>query len=354
MISTPFVSVPPTGYGGTELIVSELVNGLVARGHHVTLFATGDSRAACEVRWRFARPRWPPDPYPELDHVAWAVESVIGDHARYDVVHSHAAAALAFSALVESPMVYTVHHQRETRLLPLYTRSPAHFIAISERQRELAPELNGAEVIHHGLSVDRYPLGPGGGPALFLGRLAREKGVHAAIDAAAAAEVPLVIAGRPHPPDLAYHQAEVVPRLQLSGVAAIGVVGGARKLELLGRASALLFPIDWDEPFGLVMIEAMLSGTPVLAFPRGAVPEVVEEGITGFLCDDVEQMADRLRLLARGSFDRARCRARARARFSAVRMVEEHLALYRRVVTAATGRAALGACDDARSVKQPH
>jgi glycosyltransferase involved in cell wall biosynthesis len=353
MISTPFVSVPPTGYGGTELIVSELVNGLTSRGHDVTLFATGDSRAPCEIRWRFARPRWPPDPYPELDHVAWAIESLLKDEP-FDLIHTHAASALAFGALVEPPMIYTVHHEREARLAPLYARSRGHFIAISARQRALFPELDGAPVIHHGLSIDRYPLGPGGGPAIFLGRLARDKGVHSAIDAASAARVALEIAGRPHPPDLAYHQAEVVPRLGRPGIAAIGAVGGTRKLELLGRACALLFPIAWEEPFGLVMIEAMLSGTPVLAFPRGSVPEVVDEGVTGFLCDDVDRMAERLRQVARGGFDRVRCRARARARFSAVRMVEEHLALYRRVTAAASERRASQAFDDARSVKQPY
>jgi glycosyltransferase involved in cell wall biosynthesis len=201
-------------------------------------------------------------------------------------------------------------------------------VAISARQRDLVPEAEGAAVIHHGLSPGRCPFGDGGGGyALFLGRFARDKGVHLALDVARAAGVSLKLGGRPHWCDHSYYQDEVLPRL--GGAELVGEVGGAVKERLLGEAAALLFPIHWEEPFGLVMIEAMLAGTPVLALPRGSVPEVVEDGVTGFICRDEDEMAGRLRQVVRRGFDRRRCRARALQRWSACRMVREYLTLYR-------------------------
>ena len=335
MISTPFVSVPPPRYGGTELIVAELVTGLAAAGHEVTLFATGDSvpPPGVDLHARFADAVWPPDPYAELDHVSWAVEKLLADGRRFDVVHAHVPAALPFAALLGVPLVYTVHHDDGVdyaRLRSLYQRCRAHFVAISARQRELMPELAGAHVVHHGVDPRRYRFGRGdGGYCAFLGRFAREKGVHLAIDAARAAGMAIRLGGGPHWKDGDYFSAEVVPRLSLPGVAHLGLVGGAPKLELLARACALLFPIDWEEPFGLVMIEAMLSGTPVLAFGRGAVPEVVEEGVTGFVCRDFADMVARLGQL--DCFDRAACRRRALERWTTARMVRDHLALYERI-----------------------
>jgi glycosyltransferase involved in cell wall biosynthesis len=208
-------------------------------------------------------------------------------------------------------------------------------VTISVRQRELLPELAPATVIHHGIGSHRYRLGHGRGRyAAFLGRFAVTKGVHVAIDVAQAAGVRLRLAGRPHWCDHEYHERQVRPRLAQRGIEHVGEVGGSEKLRFLGEASALLFPIAWEEPFGLVMVEAMLCGTPVLGFPRGSVPEVIDHGVTGFLCDDAAEMAWRLRELTVGGFDRRRCRARAVERWSAVRMVREHLALYRQAVAA--------------------
>jgi glycosyltransferase involved in cell wall biosynthesis len=183
-------------------------------------------------------------------------------------------------------------------------------------------------VIHHGLSPERYPLGAGGGAALFLGRLSQEKGPHLAVEAASRANCPIVVAGRPHENDRAYFESRVLPALSSPGVTHIGEVGRSRKATCLAQARALLFPIAWEEPFGLAMIEAMLSGTPVLAFARGAVPEVVDPGVTGFLCKDVDEIAWRLKRI--DSFDRRRCRERAIERFSARRMVDEYIGVYRR------------------------
>lgn len=332
MISTPFVSVPPPRYGGTELIVAELVGGLAAAGHEVTLFATGDSRpaAAVSLRARFDRAIWPPDPYAELDHAAWAVEQVLLDGRGFDVVHSHVPAALAFAPMLEAPLVYTVHHgagDDYARLRTLYERSRAQLVAISHRQRALMPALAGAQVIHHGLDPNGYPLGDGdGGYCAFLGRFSREKGVHVAVDVARQADLPIRLGGAPHWRDARYFETELRPRLGRARVTSLGELGGEAKRELLAGARALLFPVDWEEPFGLVMIEAMLSGTPVIALGRGSVPEVIDDGVTGFVCRTPDEMAARLRAI--GGFDRAACRRRALERWTTARMVGDHVSLY--------------------------
>ena len=339
MISTPFVPVPPSRYGGTELIVAELVRGLADGGHDVVLFATGDSRPPSSVtlRARFDQSQWPPDPRVELEHAAWAIEQLRADARPFDVVHAHVPAALPLASRIDPPMVYTVHHDagdEYARLRRVYRRfgrrGRAQLVAVSERQRALMPELADARVIHHGLDPAGYRFGRGdGGYCLFLGRFAREKGVHQAIDAARAACMPIKVAGAPHWRDVRYFEAEVARRLGRSGVAPVGEVGGATKRDLLAGAAALLFPIAWEEPFGLVMIEAMLSGTPVLAFAGGSVSEVIDAGVTGFVCRDVDEMATRLRAIR--DFDRAACRRRAVERWSSARMVRDHVSLYQQL-----------------------
>jgi glycosyltransferase involved in cell wall biosynthesis len=338
MISTPFLPVPPPRYGGTELVVWELVEGLAEAGHDVVLFTAGPSqvRAEVEVRRRFTEPVWPPDPYVEGEHVAWALGEVIADGA-FDVVHVHCAAALPLGRFVDVPMVYTLHHDRVEKLTEMYARHPdVQMVAISRRQRELLPELHGVSVVWHGLEPGRYRPGPGQGAPVFLGRLAREKGVHFALEAAERANTPLIIAGQPHWKDEDYFRSEVAPRLGRRGqaVRCVGEVGHAEKVPLLGQASALLFPIDWEEPFGLVMIEAMLCGTPVLAFGRGAAREVIQPDVTGWICADVEEMADRLRALCEGRLvcDRARCRAAAVERFGRHRMACNYVEVYQRAL----------------------
>jgi glycosyltransferase involved in cell wall biosynthesis len=336
MISTPFLPVPPPRYGGTELVVWELVEGLAEAGHEVVLFTAGPSqvRAAVEVRRHFAKAVWPPDPYIEVEHAAWAIGEVIADGA-FDVMHAHCAAALPLARFVDVPMVYTLHHDRVELLTAMYARHPSvRMVAISRRQRELLPELDGVSVVWHGLDPRRYPLGQGGGAPVFLGRLAREKGAHSALEAAERAGTPLIVAGQPHWKDADYFSAEVEPRVRRRGQAVrwVGEVGHADKVSLLGQAPALLFPIEWEEPFGLVMIEAMLCGVPVLAFGCGAAPEVIEPGVTGWICEDVDTMADHLRALCEGRilWDRARCRARAVEHFGRHRMAREYGEVYQR------------------------
>ncbi len=334
LVSTSALPTPPKAYGGSELVVAELAEGLCALGHEVLAYVTGDSACAGQPISFHPSAVWPPDDEAEIAHARFAFEDI--KRRAVDVVHVHHGAALPFSAGASAPCLMTVHHARDEALVAAYARYPeTRFVAISDRQRALHPELAFAGVVHHGLDPTAYPLGSGrGGYAAFIGRFCVEKGVHAAIDAAGRAGVPLVLGGTPHEIDAAqtYFLTEVQPRIRSETANALwlGELGQSAKTSLLSDARALLFPIDWEEPFGLVMIEAMLMGTPVIAFPRGAVPEVVEEGVTGFIVRSVEEMAARLRQL--DGFDRSHCRRRAVERWSTARMAEDYVALYRAAI----------------------
>jgi glycosyltransferase involved in cell wall biosynthesis len=331
LLSTCALATPPRAYGGTELVVAELARGLVELGHEVTVFATADSRPAGRLCPCSARPVWPPSELAELRHAAQGWRAISRE--RFDVVHVNHAAALPLNRIAPRPCVMTLHHVRDDALLQHYAAYPEiAYVAISHRQAELIPELDVAAVVHHGLDPARYPEGAGrGGYCAFLARFAREKGPHVAIDAARAANVPLRLAGSPHAVDnaQAYFRTEVVPRLDGDSVRWVGEVTFEPKLALLGDARALLMPIAWEEPFGLNMIESMLVGTPVIAFRAGSVPEIVDEGVTGYVVDTVEQMADRLRTI--DAIDRRACRARALERWSYRRMAAEYVSVYERV-----------------------
>ncbi|HEX5830862.1 MAG TPA: glycosyltransferase, partial [Gemmatimonadaceae bacterium] len=248
----------------------------------------------------------------------------------------HSAVALAMQRLIPSaPFVYTLHHERDERLSRFYERFPdAVYVAISADQacREIAlPRL---EVIHHGLdpaayACTRYPCDY----VCFVGRLSEVKGPHAAIDVARLAGVPIRVAGEVHAPDQAFAERAVFPRLAQSHVTYLGPVDAAAKRALLRDARALLAPIMWNEPFGLILIEAMLSGCPPIAFRRGSAPELIEHGVTGFLADSAQEMATLLRTPGPlSSFDRRRCRERAIERFDVTRMVTEYERCYARAI----------------------
>jgi glycosyltransferase involved in cell wall biosynthesis len=332
MVSTPFVPVPPPKYGGAELIVQELVEGLARAGHRVTLFATGDSRPRCRSEWLYERAVWPPHALPELAHAAWAAERIRADG--YDVVHAHVAAFLPFARTLDAPVVYTVHHDRDEAYAEFYARQtgPLTFVTISRRQGELFPELGRRRVVLHGLDPAQYAFGARGrGYLAFLGRLSEVKGPDVAVDVARAVGRELRVGGRPHEIDGAFFAERLARRLEEPHVTRLGEVSHGPKVELLAGADALLFPIRWEEPFGLVMIEAMLCGCPVVAFPGGAVGEVVEPGVTGFLARDAEDMARLVRDEV-PRLDRRRVRARAIERFSRRRMVDDYLRVFREAV----------------------
>lgn len=340
LVSTPFAAVPPVHYGGTELIVHELAEGLVARGHDVALYATGDSVTTAHLRSVYPRAKWPPDPFSDLHHISWAFRDVA--QRRFDVVHAHSPTALAMGRLVpQTPLVYTIHHDEQPRLTDYYRQFPdVWYVAISTDQRARQDPLPRTAVIRHGLDPDRFAWSETPADyACFVGRLAQEKGPHTAIDVAAAAGVPIRVAGEAHPPDREFARTEVEPRLAQPHVTYLGAIGLDAKVPLLRDARALLAPIGWHEPFGLIIIEAMLSGCPVLAFPMGSAPELIERGVTGYVVRDAAEMTA---LLRPGSpldqFDRRRCRARAMRRFGRSRLVAEHEALYAQVMGATAER----------------
>lgn len=338
MVSTPFVSVPPARYGGTELVVSELVKGLVLRGHEVVLFATGDSKAPCTVRAIFDQPVWPPEPLPELAHASWAASSI--RCASFDVVHAHVPSFLAFSwSLPELPVVYTLHHDRDENLSRYYASVAGRpgFVAISRRQAAIHPEIESPSVIHHGLDPDLYPFGEKGqGHLAFLGRLSEVKGPDTAIEVATELGRELRLGGAVHADDHDFFARVLEPLLARPNVRALGNLAHGPKVELLASSDALLFPVRWNEPFGLVMVEAMLCGCPVVAFPGGSVEEVVEPGVTGFVARDREEMTRLVRDEV-PKLDRRRIRARAVERFSSHRMVEDYLQVYRAAISQRVG-----------------
>jgi glycosyltransferase involved in cell wall biosynthesis len=327
LVSTPFIPVPPVGYGGTELVVAELALALARKGHEVVVYATGDSDLpGIEIRSYFATPHWPPEPQIDATHAAYCLRDIARDPKGFDVVHAHSCAAVELSRLCPYPIVATVHHERTDELTRVYRENPhVRLVAVSANQarKEKAPV---SAIVHHGLSPERFRQLPDQGYLLFVGRFSRVKGTHLAIEIAARARLPLVLAGRPHEDD--YYEQEVEPRIKRYGVLDIGPVHGARKAAIIARARALVFPIDWEEPFGLVMIEALLSGVPVLALRRGSVPEIIEDGVTGLIGDDATELVAGARI-AEKFFDRGRIAQIGQKRWSADRMADDYLQVYR-------------------------
>lgn len=328
-------SVPPVGYGGTERVVSWLTEALVALGHDVTLFASGDSVTRARLVAGAPRAIWhDPTCRDALPHHLHLMELVFAEAARFDVIHFHTA-DVQFPILRRCPVanVTTLHGALDNRdtqvLLAAYREQP--LVSISMNQRLAAPGVTWAGNVHHGLPADLHTLGGGGGGYLaFIGRIAPEKRLDRAVEIARLACAPLKIAARINPPDRAYHEREIVPLLARSPFAElVGELGGDGKDRFLRDARALLFPIDWEEPFGLVMIEAMACGTPVIAWRRGSAPEVIEEGITGFLVDNLEDAAEAVAQADR--LDRDLIRARFLARFEATRMAREYVDIYEAV-----------------------
>ena len=327
LVSTPHVSVPPRGYGGTELVVAELAQALSARGVEVVVYATGDSELpGIEVRSYFSEAQWPIDEDLERIHAQWCLRDAARDPRGFDVIHLHCCAALEVAHLSPYPLVYTIHHALDLERSARYASAPqVKIVAVSENQARREKSRVDA-VVHHGLEPSRFRQLPEQGYLLFLGRYDKEKGVEQAIEVAARANLPLVLAGRAHQEE--YYRQVLKPLLARSNVLELGPVGGQQKVNLIARARALLFPIQWEEPFGLVMIEAMLCGVPVLATRRGSVSEVVEDGLTGILCDDPSEMVAAARI-AEKFFDRDQIRSRAQHRWSAARMANDYLRVYR-------------------------
>jgi glycosyltransferase involved in cell wall biosynthesis len=330
-ISTCALATPPRKYGGTELVAAELAKGLTELGHDVTTFATGNSRVCGELRYHFARNVWPPDLDAEREHAEAAWREILDDPIGFDVVHVHSGAALHAPGADVPPTVLTIHHKGEEPSVQRYRdRTDIAFVAVSNSQSSLLPEVRFARTVHHGLDPDAYPAGDGRGDYLaFVGRFSPEKVPHIAIDAARAVGMRLMLGGEAQalPEAQAYYEREMRPRLaRATDLQWCGEVGHEHKVRILRSARALLLPLDCDEPFGLVIVEAMLVGCPVIAFARGSAPEVVEDGVTGFLVRDQAEMVARIGQLDR--IDRRRCRARAIERWSTLRMASDYARLY--------------------------
>jgi glycosyltransferase involved in cell wall biosynthesis len=340
LVAPPFIPVPPIRYGGTELFVADLAEGLCEQKHHPVVYANGESRVGCEIRWLYPASDWPPvDPgashLRNADHTAWAIAEAAR---RADVLHVNDAIALPFTRFVDLPVIMTLHHPHEPALAQLYARYPdVQYVCISHAQaaRETMSSLS---VIHHGVSMDRYTCRDERDDYLvFLGRMAPCKGAHVAVDVARRAGLRLKLAGEIQPLYDSYWREQVLPHIDGDRIQYVGEATHDLKNDLLSRARGLLFPIEWEEPFGLVMIEAMACGTPVLAFARGSVSEIVADGTSGWICRDVDDMAARA---ATPCIAAESCRSWAAGRFARERMVEQYVEVYER--SQSDGRRAIG------------
>jgi glycosyltransferase involved in cell wall biosynthesis len=318
---------PPRHYGPWELVTSLLTEALVARGVDVTLFATLDSYTAGTLAGVV------PAPYsedPSIDAKVWEfrhLAHVFERASEFDLIHNQADfPAHAFSGLVPTPMVTTIHGFSSDRILPMYEpyQGRVNYVAISDADRH--PALRYAATIHHGIPTEDFPFDAVGGPdLLFFGRIHPDKGAAEAIEAARATGRRLVMAGIIQ--DQGYYERAVAPAIDGDRVTYLGPVGGADRTRTLGHAAALLHLINFDEPFGLSVIEALACGTPVIAINRGSMPELIDHGVTGFLVDDLAGAIDAIGRI--GEIDRAACRRAAQERFSVARMADRYLALYR-------------------------
>lgn len=322
--------VPPRSYGPWEQVAATIAEGLVARGHDVTLFATADSVTSGRLHAE-APAGYEEDPSVDAKvYEALHIAAVFERAHDFDVISNQFDfMPLVFSRLTPTPVVTTIHGFSSERIVPVYRRydDVAHYVAISQADRH--PDLTYAATIHHGIDTSAFHLGSGdGGYLLFLGRIHPDKGTAAAVEVARRVGLPLIVAGVIHDHD--YFRREVEPYVDGTHVTYVGPVGPAERDRLLGGARALLHLIAFEEPFGLSVVEALATGTPVVAYARGSMPELVRPGVSGFLVGDVAEAVAAVAEVE--AFDREACRADAVARFSSERMVDDYEQLFLRVV----------------------
>ncbi|HEY8489856.1 MAG TPA: glycosyltransferase family 4 protein [Dehalococcoidia bacterium] len=335
-------TVPPPAYGGTESVVYELTEELVRRGHQVVLRASGDSQTTAELRSTYHRSlRTAADLADRHPHDWLHVATALAEAEEFDVVHNHAGElAMAMAQMVRVPVLTTMHCLITPDTHPIWNRYPWYYNTISWSEYEQMPPVEGpafAGVVYNGIRVETFPFqARKDGYLLFLSRISPEKGAHLAIQVARRAGCRLVMAGKVDERDRAYYESTVRPLIDGRQVEFIGEADACLKRELYRNARALLLPLTWEEPFGLVMVEAMACGTPVITMRRGAAPEIVVHGETGFLAEDLDQMVAAVSQVDR--IDPARCRRHVETRFDVAQMVDAYEAIYRWiVVTGAQG-----------------
>ena len=331
-----YESVPPKGYGGTERVVSWLTEELVRLGHEVTLFASGDSMTTAElVPCCRESLRLSTDCVDQMAHHFVLLEKVLQRKDEFDVIHFHTD-YLHFPVSSRENYVHvtTLHGRLDLPdLVPLYGIFPdVPVISISDAQREPLPYLNWQGTVHHGFTPQSYSLYRKPGKYLaFLGRTSPEKGLDRAIEIARQAGMPLKIAAKIDKVDQEYFDTCIRPLLDSPDIEFLGEIGYPEKNQFLGEASALLFPIAWPEPFGIVMIEAMACGTPVIAYPFGSVPEVVEDGVSGSIVTDLRSAVDSVHNVDK--LDRKKVRKHFEQHFTAARMAQDYLHIYERLTS---------------------
>lgn len=334
-IAPCWITVPPTGYGGTELVVAHLADGLVDLGHEVTLFASGGSVTKGKLVSYYKEPlgtaKLVSDPLAELPHVLNAY-----DHAaEFDLIHDHTfpVGPSIGSRLGRPPIAHTLHGlTADPRAREIYglLGKRVNLISISDYQRHGAPHLNYVATVYNGIKVEDYPFRPNNEDyLLFLGRMSPQKGAHLAVEAATMLGKKLIIATKMvEPVEIEYFEAEVRPRMT-DAVELIGEISIEEKARLYAGAICTLMPIQWPEPFGLVMAESMACGTPVVAYRNGSVPEIIDEGVTGFIASDLGEFVEKVKRV--DEIDPAACREAVDERFSTRAMVEGYLAVYERL-----------------------
>ncbi len=341
-VSPLWESVPPKLYGGTERIVSYITEELVAMGHDVTLFASGDSETSAKLEAICPQAlRLNTGIFNRDAPLIMQQERALGVSGNFDIVHSHLD-FLGFPVARRNavPMVTTLHGRLDLpELEPVFREFiEMPLVSISASQRRPLPWANWAGTIHHGLPRNLYNFHPKSeGYLAFLGRISPEKRPDQAIEIAKRSGIPLKMAAKVDPADRVYYEAAVEPLLNHPLIEFVGEISDAEKNDFVGNAVALVCPYDWPEPFGLVLIEALACGTPVLAYRRGSIPEIIDHGVTGFVCETVEEMVEAVGQVP--LLERRRCRAAFDERFTADRMARDYVALYERILEGASVQA---------------
>ena len=332
LVAPPYIPVPPKKYGGTELFLAELARRLQSQGVEVVVYTVGESKVEAPIRWLYEKGQWPlkgeiDGTLKALSHASWAVRDASRD---CDIIHVNSAPAVSFSRFADRPVVHTVHHAYEKEFSAYYEMFPeVSYVTISDFQQQML-RMPRMRTIHHGIDPSLYTLHKSKQPYFsFLGRIAPPKGTHLAIAIAKKAGIPLKIAGEIQPMYQSYWESMVKPHVDGKFIEYLGEMGLEEKIELLGNSMAMLFPIQWHEPFGLVMIEAMACGTPVLALSGGAVDEVVKEGVSGHIRSTPEELVECAKNL---KLDPQAVRAYMEEFFSVNRMGRDYVSLYTEIL----------------------